>query len=78
MGATVQGVARVGAARVRQTRTTEDFSHIEPTVGLGLLVDVTPTLALELAWDATSSTGGSSHVGTAVAQAVTGGLRLRF
>jgi hypothetical protein len=35
-------------------------------------------LALELAWDATSSTGGSSHVGTAVAQAVTGGLRLRF
>ena len=78
MGTTVQGVGRVGFARVRQTRTTENFSHTELTLGLGLLVDVTPTVAFELAWDATGSTGGSERIGTVVAQAVTGGLRLRF
>jgi len=74
----VQGVGRVGAARVRQTRSTENFSNTEATLGLALLVDVTPAVAVQLAWDATSSTGGSSHVGTALAQAVTGGVRLRF
>ena len=51
-------------------------SRLAGTFGLGLALALTPALALELAWDLTSSEGNNS--GTVVAQAVTLGLRLRF
>lgn len=77
-GETVQGLLRAGGAMVRQRRDAEDFRHLEGTFGLGLSVDVAPATAIELAWDVTTSTGGSDHIGSVLAQAVTLGLRLRF
>ena len=62
---------------MRQTRTHEIASSaIEPTFGLALLVDLTPTLALETSYDATTSSGDNS--GSVLAQGLSIGLRLRF
>lgn len=74
---TVHGLIRGGIAQMRQTRTHEIASSaIEPTFGLALLVDLTPTLALETSYDATTSTGDNS--GSVLAQGLSIGLRLRF
>ena len=73
----LQGLLRAGAAQVRQTRTDDgSTSHLEGTFGLGLSMTLTPTVAAELAWDATTSTGNNS--GSVLAQAFSLGLRLRF
>lgn len=50
--------------------------HVESTLGLGLMVDLAPALALEFAWDATSATGKNS--GSVLAQSLSAGLRLKF
>ena len=50
--------------------------HGADGLGLGLMVDLAPSLALEFAWDATSTTGRNS--GSVLAQALSAGLRLKF
>ena len=76
-GSTVQGVLRAGAAQVWQSRSDDGkANHLEGTFGLGLSVGLTPAVAVELAWDTTTSAGKNS--GSVMAQAVTAGLRLRF
>lgn len=77
-GPAVEGVLRAGVAQVQQSRAKESFQHAEGTFGLGLSVNLTPQVALELAHDITTSTGGSNSIGSVVAQTVTGGVRLRF
>jgi hypothetical protein len=77
-GTSVQGVLRAGAATVSQRRTTESFHHLEGTFGLGLSYDLTPNAAIELAHDLTTSSGGSSQIGSVLAQLTSLGLRLRF
>lgn len=75
--ASLDGVLRAGFAQVRQTRSDDgQASRLAGTFGLGLALALTPALAVELAWDLTSSEGNNS--GTVVAQSVTLGLRLRF
>ena len=76
-GSNVQGVLRAGAAQVWQSRSDDGKANaLEGTFGLGLSVGLTPAVALELAWDATTSAGKNS--GSVLAQAITAGLRLRF
>jgi len=77
-GPSAQGSLRAGAALVRQARSQEDFEHVEGTFGLELSFDVAPTLSIGIGYDLTSSTGGSDRIGSALAQLVTVGLRLRF
>jgi opacity protein-like surface antigen len=77
-GSAWQGVIRAGAAQVQQTRSTESFNHFEGTFGLGISYDVAPAVAVELAYDLTSSTGGSSSIGSVFGQALTAGMRVRF
>lgn len=74
----VQGVLRAGVASVHQSRKGENFRLAEGTFGLGLALDVVPSVAIDLAWDFVTSTGGSDRIGTVIAQPVTLGLRLRF
>ncbi len=76
-GSALQGVLRAGAAQVWQSRSDDGkANHLEGTFGLGLSVGLTPAVAVELAWDTTTSAGKNS--GSVMAQAVTAGLRLRF
>ena len=77
-GSSVQGVLRVGVASVHQSRSAESFRSTEPMLGLGVSLDVAPSVAVELAWDVVTSTGGSDRIGTVLAQPVTLGLRVRF
>jgi opacity protein-like surface antigen len=73
----VQVLLRAGFAQVWQDRSDDGrSSHLEGTFGLGLSVGLTQAVAVELAWDATTSTGNNS--GSVLAQSVTAGLRLRF
>lgn len=72
-----QGLLRAGAAQVRQTRSDDGSrSDLEGTFGLGLVMSLTPAVAAELAWDATTSTGNNS--GSTLAQSFSVGVRLRF
>jgi hypothetical protein len=73
-----EGVLRAGVVEVQQSRSFEEFRHIEGSFGLGLSFDIVPKVALEIGWDLTTSTGGSSRIGSVLAQAATVGLRLRF
>lgn len=76
-GSRLQGLLRAGAAQVRQTRSDDGrTSHLEGTFGLGLSMALTPTVAAELAWDATTAEG--NNTGSTLAQALSLGLRLRF
>ncbi len=77
-GSAAEGVLRAGFADVHQTRSAENFRRVEGSFGLGLAYNVDPQLAFEIGWDVTTSTGGSEHIGTVLARAVTGGLRVRF
>lgn len=78
VGASAQAVLRAGVASVHQTRSAENFRSTEPTLGFGFSFDVARSAQVELAWDVVTSTGGSDHIGTVVAQPVTLALRLRF
>lgn len=65
------------AADAGQARSDDGkASALEGTFGLGLLVGMTPAVAVDLAWDLTTSAGKNS--GTVLAQGFTAGLRLRF
>ena len=73
----VQGLLRAGFAQVWQSRSDAGgSSHLEGTFGLGLSVSMTSAVAVELAWDATTSTG--QNIGSVLAQSLNAGLRLRF
>ena len=73
----VESVARIGFASVRHQRTGEqDNTLSSATLGLGVLVDIQPRMAVELAWDYASAEGKDS--GTASANAFTVGLRVHF
>ena len=72
-----QGLLRAGVAQVRQTRSDDGSrSQLEGTFGLGLVVALTPAVAAELAWDATTASGNNS--GSTLAQSFGVGVRLRF
>ena len=76
-GSNWTGLLRAGGAQVRQTRSDDGSKdNVEGTFGLGLSMALTPTVAAELAWDATTATG--NNTGSTLAQAVSLGLRLRF
>ena len=74
---TIQGLLRAGFAQVGLNRC-DDFKtdSVEGTLGLGLMVDLAPSLALEIAWDATSATGRNS--GSVLGQTLSAGLSLKF
>ena len=73
----VQGLLRAGAANSWHSRTDDGTkSTLDATFGLGLLVDVAPRVAVELAWDVTGAEG--NQTGSVVVNALTAGLRLRF
>lgn len=73
----VQGFLRAGFANV-QLRRSDDAgtSNWEGNFGLGALFQLAPRLYVELAWDATSAEG--SNTGSALAQGLSLGLRVRF
>lgn len=74
---TIQGLLRAGFAQVWLNRSDDGKTdHVEGTLGLGLMVDLAPALALEFAWDASSATGRNS--GSVLAQSLSAGLRLSF
>jgi hypothetical protein len=73
-----EGVLRTGVAQVHQDRRLERFAHLEGTFGLGVSFNIAPQVAMELGWDLTTSTGGSSNIGSVLAQLTTAGLRLQF
>jgi hypothetical protein len=70
----MQGVLRTGLARVDDTRTnrTENGHWDVATFGLALVMDFTPSTAIELAWDSGSKILGGTT------SAFTAGLRFRF
>ncbi len=77
VNSSVQGLLRAGAANSWHSRTDDGSkSTFDATFGLGLLVDVAPKLAPELAWDVTGAEG--NQTATVVANALTAGLRRRF
>jgi hypothetical protein len=77
-GPATEGLLRVGLADVRQSRSDDIGAEriFTPTVGLAFLLHLTPTLGLEMGYDATSGEG--RNTGTTVVGAFTVGLRLAF
>ena len=74
---TIQGLLRAGIAQIWLNRSDDGKTdHVEATLGLGLVVDLAPALALEFAWDAASAAGRNS--GSVLAQSLSAGLRLKF
>ncbi|MDP1650225.1 MAG: outer membrane beta-barrel protein [Rubrivivax sp.] len=77
LGSSVEGLLRAGAADVRHARSGDgEKRSLNATFGLGLVVDVAPSAALELAWDVTGADGNNS--GSTLANSLSLGLRLRF
>jgi hypothetical protein len=73
----LQGVLRTGGVELTQHRSREASSrHLEPYFGLGLVLQVAPVAAVELAWDVSTSQG--DNAGSVLGNALTVGLRLRF
>ena len=73
-----EGLLRAGLADVRHSRSDDIGSqHVfTASVGLALLLHLGPQVALEVGWDATSGEGRQR--GSAVASALTAGLRWSF
>ncbi len=76
-GSQVEGLLRAGVADVRHTRS-RDFakSTFSGLFGLGLVIYVAPSAAIELGWDVTGGEGENS--GSTVGSALSLGLRVRF
>jgi hypothetical protein len=74
---TWNGLLRTGAARTTyQSTGSRTDSHTSPYIGLGLVANLTPTWALELAIDNTFVLNENSN--TFNVPSLTGGLRVRF
>lgn len=76
-GPNMAGVLRTGLAHVQHRRTFDgEHSTLSATLGLGLLANLAPQVAVEVGWDFTGSEGRNS--GSVVGGMVSAGLRIAF
>ena len=80
-GGSLEGLLRVGAASVEDTRgqrgqATIRATQTQPTFGLGLGWVLNPSVSLQLGWDVTR--GDNDNSSTVIVNAPSLGLRIRF